>query len=124
MNIAETEAQLMLISLTSQAGQDIMLGFTHGATPTWRMYSHTADGSLEFESRIAPGRSFIIYPNGTYKWGAGMTVYQGNSSGASKPATSTTGDVYYYTNPVSFVGEVCTAGGTPGTWKTFGAVTP
>jgi hypothetical protein len=116
--------EVMTISLTSYAAKDIMLGLTHGTTQAWRIYSHAADGSLEFESRTSPNRSFIIYPNGTYKWGAGMTVYQGAASGAGKPSTAVRGDLYYYTDPSAsgFVGEVCTAAGTPGTWKTFGAI--
>ena len=33
------------------------------------------------------------------------------------------GDIMYKRNPTDFIGWVCTAAGTPGTWKTFGAVT-
>jgi len=53
-----------------------------------------------------------------------MTIYQGSSSGASKPTTAVRSDLYYYTDPSSggFIGEVCTASGTPGTWKTFGVI--
>lgn len=36
------------------------------------------------------------------------------------------GDIVYASNPAAlgFIGWVCTVAGTPGTWKTFGAVTP
>lgn len=45
---------------------------------------------------------------------------------AAAPATGTwkQGDVVYNTNPLpgSSVGWICTAAGSPGTWKTFGAI--
>lgn len=36
------------------------------------------------------------------------------------------GDIVWNTTPTAggYIGWVCTAGGTPGTWKTFGAITP
>ena len=46
--------------------------------------------------------------------------------GTAAPTTATwsVGDVVYNTNPTSgdYVGWVCTVAGTPGTWKTFGAI--
>ena len=35
------------------------------------------------------------------------------------------GDIVYNTNPIAggFIGWICTTAGTPGTWKTFGAIT-
>lgn len=34
------------------------------------------------------------------------------------------GDIVYFANPTDYVGQVCTATGTPGTWKKFGALEP
>ena len=46
--------------------------------------------------------------------------------GTAAPTTGTwnTGDIIYNTNPAAggYIGWVCVAGGTPGTWKTFGAI--
>lgn len=34
------------------------------------------------------------------------------------------GDRVYFSAPTTFIGAVCTVSGSPGTWKTFGAITP
>lgn len=48
--------------------------------------------------------------------------------GIAAPSSGTwiAGDIVYSTQPATtgFVGWVCTVGGSPGTWKTFGAVSP
>jgi hypothetical protein len=48
--------------------------------------------------------------------------------GAAAPTTGTwlQGDIVFNTAPTAggFIGFVCTTGGTPGTWKTWGAITP
>lgn len=48
--------------------------------------------------------------------------------GASVPTTGTwlRGDIVFDLTPTagSFIGWVCTASGTPGTWKTWGAISP
>lgn len=58
------------------------------------------------------------------------TVFNGTKkihfSQAAAPTTGdwTRGDIVYFTNPSAggFVGAVCVASGTPGTWKSFGAI--
>lgn len=54
----------------------------------------------------------------------GHTVIFGDAA----PTTGTwgRGDIVYDNTPTagSFIGWVCTASGTPGTWKTFGAISP
>jgi Pectate lyase superfamily protein len=49
-----------------------------------------------------------------------------NSAGSTFPTTGsyTKGDLIYNTNPTpgGYVGWICTASGTPGTWNTFGAI--
>ena len=59
----------------------------------------------------------------------GQNIYSGgfNSvNGTYPPATETwvAGDRIYHANPTAggFIGWVCTTAGTPGTWKTFGAI--
>lgn len=48
--------------------------------------------------------------------------------GDAAPTTGTwgRGDIVFDNTPTagSFIGWVCTTAGTPGTWKTFGAITP
>jgi hypothetical protein len=50
-----------------------------------------------------------------------------HNTGSAAPITETwsRGDIIYNTTPAAggFIGWVCVAGGTPGTWKTFGAIT-
>jgi hypothetical protein len=46
--------------------------------------------------------------------------------GTAAPTTNTyeQGDIFYNSAPAAsgFIGWVCVTGGTPGTWKTFGAI--
>lgn len=65
-------------------------------------------------------------------WNQGLmrgNVSSGNviASGTAAPTSGTwaRGDVFYNTSPTAggTIGWVCTVAGTPGTWKTFGAIT-
>lgn len=51
-----------------------------------------------------------------------LPIYRG--TGAPTTGTWAVGDTVYHSAPTAggFIGWVCVAGGTPGTWKTFGAV--
>lgn len=61
---------------------------------------------------------------------SGMTVFGGAIMGVitSIPTTGThvQGEIYLNAAPSAggFIGWACTTGGTPGTWKTFGAISP
>jgi hypothetical protein len=62
--------------------------------------------------------------------GAPIFIFQGNNqkmarSGAIPSAgTWAVGDIIFHTTPIAggVIGWVCTTAGTPGTWKTFGAI--
>lgn len=60
--------------------------------------------------------------------GVGTQQSQTNIKAGGAPAAGTwaVGDIVYSDDPAGdgFIGWVCTVAGTPGTWKTFGAVTP
>ena len=65
----------------------------------------------------------IVSSNGYIQINAqGQKSYLTSTTPAS--GTWATGDIAWdYTPSASgFIGWVCTAGGTPGTWKTFGAI--
>ena len=56
-------------------------------------------------------------------WGA-SAVARLNSTAAPAAGTWVQGDIVFNTAPTAggFIGWVCVTGGTPGTWKTFGAI--
>ena len=66
--------------------------------------------------------------------GFGPTNIYGNVGGVTRTYLNTApvfgtwkqGDIVWFQQPTAggFVGAVCVADGTPGTWKTFGAITP
>ena len=89
---------------------------------------------------VQSGSNNIIYGGDLWE-GVGMldngtgTLFYLNSSGVNKifygsatPVSGTyaRGDKMYYFSPAAggFIGEVCTVAGTPGTWKTFGVISP
>jgi hypothetical protein len=51
-------------------------------------------------------------------------ISNGNLSAAPVAGTWVVGDIVYHSAPAAagFIGWVCTTAGTPGTWKTFGAI--
>jgi hypothetical protein len=59
-----------------------------------------------------------------YFGGSTQMKYRGLGSAAPVSGTYLQGDIIWNSAPTAggFVGFVCTAGGTPGTWKTFGAI--
>ena len=77
-------------------------------------------GSLQPDSLFV-GPMFLGTQGST--WGGGERMIQ---YGSAAPTTGTyaQGDIVFNNAPSAggFVGWVCTAGGTPGTWKTFGAI--
>lgn len=77
-------------------------------------------GSLQ-TNNLFVGPMFLGTQGNT--WGGGERMIQ---YGAAEPTTGTyaQGDIVFNNAPTSggYVGWVCTAGGTPGTWKTFGLI--
>jgi hypothetical protein len=57
-----------------------------------------------------------------------QTAVKGTGTRAAAPSTGThvAGEVVFNADPIAggFVGWVCVAGGSPGTWKSFGAISP
>lgn len=75
-------------------------------------------------NRVASG---ITYSTGTpfYKYDTqGRRTLRIGGTAAPTTGTWITGDTVYFNVPTAggFMGAVCTVGGTPGTWKTFGAI--
>lgn len=71
----------------------------------------------------AKGASFIYYGG----WKKLPTLDKWHTDGTAAPTTGTwsVGDIVYNEAPTAggFIGWVCITAGTPGTWKTFGAIT-
>jgi hypothetical protein len=66
----------------------------------------------------------IGFPLGYYAGGSGLLKLRTVAAAAPVAGTYLQGDIVYNSAPASggFIGWVCTAGGTPGTWKTFGVI--
>ena len=75
------------------------------------------DYNNNFRNTSKGSRLLVGYPSGN-----GSSHY----FNASLPTTGTyeKGDIIWHSNPVAsgFVGWICVVRGTPGTWKTFGAI--
>lgn len=83
-----------------------------------------APGPLPLTARDRNASGYTSYPIVTFQnFGSTVKVF-----GAAAPATGSwkVGDVVMHTAPAAAgsIGWVCTAAGTPGTWKTFGAIAP
>ena len=78
--------------------------------------SYTSGGA---KTTITPTSTIKITSNGSY-------TYQAYPILAAAPTSGTwaLGDIVYNSSPTSggYVGWICTVAGTPGTWKTFGAI--
>ena len=67
-----------------------------------------------------------VFQNGYAVTNTGVASVKVRLLGAAAPTTGTyeVGDIVYNSAPVAggSIGWVCTTAGTPGTWKTFGAI--
>lgn len=87
------------------------------------------DGNTRFHGFT----SAVYHSNGNtvddvfWALGRGATEWIKNVNGSAAPTTGTwaVGDICWNTVPAAggYLGWVCTTAGTPGTWKTFGAIT-
>lgn len=61
-----------------------------------------------------------------YSGSISQMKYRGLSTAAPASGTWAVGDIVFNESPTAggYIGWVCTTAGTPGTWKTFGAITP
>ena len=65
-------------------------------------------------------RATVSVPNEKYN----PTIMYGATGVGSLTGTFKVGDIIYRTTPTASgtIGWICTTAGTPGTWKTFGAI--
>lgn len=85
------------------------------------LYNRDATTANGFARDMSAAQGGIGFPNGYY--GPGMK-YRSGAAAAPTTGTWLQGDIIYNTSPAAsgFIGWVCVTGGTPGTWKTFGAI--
>ena len=85
-----------------------------GATLSFRNYQYIRTDSLNKINNY--------YTNG---YVGNSSPHQETVNAAPTFGTWKKGDVVYNSNAVAsgYIGWVCTTAGTPGTWKTFGAIT-
>jgi hypothetical protein len=123
---------------------------TAGATPNWSAFLDevggiqllTTGGRLSIRNPGAPagadlvsigaegqaGQFWVRSPNYATGQTNRINIARALRHMGAAPSTGTweTGDIVLNTAPAAggFIGWVCTAGGTPGTWKTWGAISP
>ena len=103
-------------------GQAGLIGWSPGAAPRYA-------GLLTSDIDSDKGKGNAYAPQGLFIGNSG-TITQTNFRqiiyGDAAPTTGTwvQGDIVFNRSPTAsgYVGWVCTAGGTPGTWKTFGVI--
>lgn len=96
-----------------------------GSGPSIAARNEASGGNVALEVQKPDGTQGVGIPAA-----GAWTVFNGAKklhwSQAVAPTTGTwaRGDVVFFTNPSpgGYVGAVCTAGGTPGTWKSFGEI--
>lgn len=101
----------------------------NGNVGMWSLLHGTSSDALQLPTTLdpnyrIPSGATVRFPNGLLLGSSsgGALVMQGSAAPTS--GTYKQGDVVYNSAPASggFVGWVCTTGGTPGTWKTFGLI--
>lgn len=94
------------------------------AVPAYWMTTQLSTEKAGRASSIGPGK--LMFPNGVWIGSRNGTEYRHQTVMSSVPASGewARGDIVYNANPSAggFLGWTCTAGGTPGTWKAFGAI--
>lgn len=85
------------------------------------LYNRDATPANGFARDLSGQNGGIGMPSGYYAPGM---KYRGGAAAAPTTGTYVQGDIIYNTSPAAsgFIGWVCVTGGTPGTWKTFGAI--
>jgi parallel beta-helix repeat protein len=99
---------------------------TIGITPCSYAYDNTSGTISKYEvgSTWSNWNSKLINANPIVSTVAGVVNFCGYASAAPVSGSYKAGDYFYTTTATagSFIGFVCTTAGTPGTWKTFGAI--
>lgn len=96
------------------------------AIPGWWITTGLSAETAGRTASIGPGK-FLI-PNGVWLGSDNGSVYRHMTVRGASPTSGewAQGDIVYnqYAQAGGFVGWVCTAGGIPGIWKTFGLISP
>ncbi len=132
---------------TINIGKGELLGLVDADTPQWpyrlkyatgswyldwanlssskcvKLYTRTATPAHGYARDMSGANGGIGFPNGFY--GGGMK-YRGEANAAPTSGTWLQGDIIYNLQPAAggYLGWVCVSGGSPGTWKAFGAIQP
>jgi len=85
------------------------------------LYTRDATVTNGYSRNLSSSYGGIGFPNGYF---GGFMKFRGEASAPPSSGTWLQGDIMYNTSPSAggFVGWVCVSDGTPGTWKTFGAI--
>ncbi len=87
------------------------------------LYTRAATPVNGYDRDMSSSNGGIGFPRGYY---GGAMKYRGEKSAAPTTGTWQQGDIIYNLQPIAggYLGWVCVTGGTPGTWKAFGAIQP
>lgn len=114
-----------LIMMPSDLGRAIGWFFPDGSAIRLRNFT----GSADFV-QFANNGDMFVYGTTTHQGAVTMQSFVKGSlaGGTTCPSTGThtQGEIQFFAAPTAagFIGCVCTTGGTPGTWKTFGLISP
>lgn len=113
-----------LVSGTS--GADVRFYLNTNTSGNKRILLYKGDGTSTL-NLILNSTGEVLCNDITQENGVGGGVYRKRIRRAVAPTTGTwtQGDICDFTSPVSggYIGAVCTASGTPGTWKNYGLIT-
>jgi len=87
------------------------------------LYTRAATPANGYARDMSDSKGGLGLPRGFY--GGGMK-YRGEAAAAPSTGTWLQGDIIYNLQPIAggYLGWVCVTGGSPGTWKNFGAIQP
>lgn len=124
INITDTSASKYFVlrnKLYAAAGNPIAFYNGNSANPTVIAQDNWSDTLLPFALSGTPNVSGGALEVGANAGGRGRTFY---GTAAPSGGAYYAGDIVWNTSPTNGgnIGWVCTSGGTPGTWKTFGAI--
>lgn len=118
---ATNNRPLMLVP-SSVSGLSNVYGFFYpsggGGVVNFRSFTGGAD-----VFQVGTGGTLFVHQTATFQLGL-----KGQAARAAAPSSGThvQGEVVFNADPIAsgFIGWVCVTGGTPGTWKSWGAISP
>jgi len=123
------------LSAASTSNVDVRYNRPHGswdwcsnkslATSSMRFVTNRSTTQTGGRSAVLPPAS-VMFPFGFWIGGGANGRQQTNGTAAPTTGEWSRGDIVWNRSPSpgGFVGWVCTTGGTPGTWKGYGAIEP